>query len=315
MPSHKKPLPLTLTDTDDASAAKQKGCCGRLRAETKHRAFDPKEAILGQVINGPASFAPNGRWPLLAKTLLFGWTTSVMVDGLLDYDPVSFYPAYLTNVSLIITVIYFFSSWLNTVQSTLSSSSLDNTSVTFWHNISWALYALAAPAEIIVTAGYWGMEWDGSMAVIGYRNIMVHGGVLLLVLFEGSFVNRIPLRLRHFAFLVFYLIGYFVWTLIHSVLEIGNPTTPEDDDSLYAVLQWKTDPLSTAKIAAIFMFVLAPIAFGTVYGLSLYSFPCGCNGQSRRYLSNTGNGPRDDISVTYVEIDDLQRRSARRGYV
>lgn len=313
MVSHKKPLPLTIQD--DEAVMTQKGCCGRLRAETKHGAFDQNEAILAQVVNGPASFAPSGCWPLLAKTILFGWTTSVMVDGLIDYDPISFYPAYLTNLSLIITVVYFLSSWLGTVQTTVLSSTESNTSVTLWHKFIWALYALAAPAEIIVTVGYWGMEWDGSMAVIGYRNIMVHGGVLLLVLFEGLFVNRIPLRLRHVAFLVFYLIGYLVWTIVHSVLEIGNPSTPEDDDTLYTVLQWKSDPLSTAKVAAIFMFILAPIAFGAVYGLSLYSFPCGCNGQSRRYLSNTGGTAKDDISVTYVEIDDLQRRNPRRGYV
>lgn len=315
---------MTLSDSSHSSSVanttNQQNCCSRLRAEVKHPAFAAEEAILNQVVHGPASFGASGRWTFVAKTLTFGWTTSIMVDGILDYDPMSFYPAYLTNISLIMAVAYFLSSWINTARSTIFSLSGNNknNSVTFLHKITWALFALAAPAEIVVTIGYWGLEWDGSIDVLGYRNLMVHGGVLLLLLLEGLVINRIPLRLRHYGILVFYLIGYLIWTVVHSVLEIGNPTTPEDDDSLYTVLQWKSNPLSTAKFAAIFMFILAPLAFGTVYGLSLYSFPCGCNGASRRYLSNTtpGDGTdADDVSMTYVEMDDLQRRSKPKNTV
>jgi hypothetical protein len=64
------------------------------------------------------------------------------------------------------------------------------------------------PAEIVVTVGYWAMEWDGTMTTaLDYDNIMVHGGVMMLVLGEGLVLNRIPLRLLYFGLLVLWKLG------------------------------------------------------------------------------------------------------------
>ena len=140
---------------------KKPGCCNRLRAEAKHPAFSSHEVITGHVLDGPASFAPSGSCPLFVKTVVLGVSVSVVVDGLLFYDPTIFYLAFLTNCSLLLTVAYLFSSWVNTALASVCGTR-NNTQLTFLHKVTWGLFALVAPAEIVVTVGYWAVEWDGS---------------------------------------------------------------------------------------------------------------------------------------------------------
>ena len=95
-------------------------CCGRFGDEIRHPAFHHEE-VSGEVIHGPASFAPAGRWTLLTKTFLTLWTISVMLDGILGdrYKGARvFYFAYLTHWSLSVTVLYLLCSWINTVFAT-----------------------------------------------------------------------------------------------------------------------------------------------------------------------------------------------------
>jgi hypothetical protein len=284
------------------------GCCGRFCAELKHPAFSPQE-VTGQVIHGPQSFSPAGSCTLLAKTIPMAWTVSLLVLGLFGSEPPrAFFFAYLTNVTLLTATVYFLISWWNSLVATACSamtSSQTSPNIHLMHKIVWALFAVAAPAEIVVTVGYWAMDWDGTMeTALDYQNIMVHGGAMILVLIEGLAINRIPLRLRHFGLLVLYMMAYLVWTLIHAFTMIGDPTS-QDDDSIYeGVLDWKSDPLTTAGYAALFIFGLAPVSFLLVYGMSLYSFPCGCGGANRRLVQPQNQDPDDATEVsTYVEMN------------
>lgn len=274
-------------------------CCGRFGDEIRHPAFYHEE-VSGEVIHGPATFAPGGRWVLFTKTVLTLWTASALVDGILEeyYQGARvFYLAYLTHWSLIVTIAYLFTSWLQTVQ-TITAKADTTTTVTFFHKITWALFALAAPAEVVVAIGYWGLEWDGSSTAFFYRNLMVHGLVIGIVLVDGLLLNRIPLRVRHVGLNAAYFTLYFIWTLIHALAGIGNPTTPEEDDTLYTALQWKSDPVSTLQTAAQMLFLLVPLAFLFVYGLSLYSFPCGFHGGSRRYVSKAETSDYMEMTST-----------------
>ena len=134
---------------------------------------------------------------------------------------------------------------------------------------------------------------------------MVHGFVIGIVLFDGFVLNRVAIRVRHFALTATYFATYFVWTLIHALLNIGNPTTGEDDDTIYTALQWKNDPISTLQTAGQMLFILVPFAFLFVYGLSLYSFPCGFRGGYRRYLSNVADSSSEGTS--YMEMNTMAR--------
>mgnify|MGYP005848831407 CR=1 FL=1 len=318
----------TCNTTSNSSAA---SCCtrictcpNRLRAEFRHPPFHSNDAVSGKLIHGPQSVGPSGVWILLLKSILVAWIIAVVVDGITEANPPRvFYLAYLTHWSLLVTMAYFISSWFHTLQnsSTLLQRKYTTTTTTnstttnqqqnhptILHKLTWGLFALAAPAEIVVTVGYWTLEWDGSTGTgFYYRNIMVHGGCLILVLLDGFYINRIPVRLRHFGLLFAYLLLYMIWTLIHALLEIGNPDY-ENDDNLYTALQWKEEPWSTLQYAGLFLLVLAPLAFCFVWCLSLYSCPCNWSGDNRRYVddaedNSTGDGYHEhEHDVSYVEM-------------
>jgi hypothetical protein len=215
-----EPSPLTKTpatankttavsrNTRTTTNNKTMGWCGRFCAEFKHPAFAAEE-VTGQVIHGPQSFSPAGTCTLLGKTIITAWTVSTLVLGFFSStSPRAFYFAYLTNVTLAITALYLLLSWWNSLVATTYSTST-SPNIHPMHTIVWALFAVAAPAEIVVTVGYWAMDWDGTMlTAFDYVNIMVHGGVMILVLAEGLVLNRMPLRLRHYGLLVLYMLAY-----------------------------------------------------------------------------------------------------------
>ena len=60
--------------------------CGRFTSELRHPAFAATE-VNGPTLHGPATFAPSGRWILLAKTVITLWSTSPLISGLLETDP------------------------------------------------------------------------------------------------------------------------------------------------------------------------------------------------------------------------------------
>ena len=56
---------------------------------------------------------------------------------------------------------------------------------------------MVLPAEILICILYWYLEFDGS---IDYVNVMSHGGGILLIIFDGIVVNRIPIRAKQLIF-------------------------------------------------------------------------------------------------------------------
>lgn len=263
-------------------------CCDRLQMELKYPPFNTTDPFTDQPLDGPNTVGPSTRGVLLIKSIILGWSLSVFVTGIITYSYPAFYFAYLTNDTLVVTCVYFLTSWLNTLHYTCFTFPGNNTQFTAFHKLTWGLFALAAPAEIVVTVGYWTLVWDGTSSAFTYRNLMIHGGFMLIVLLEGLVINRIPIRLRHFWLVAAYLILYLAWTVLHALLGIGNPET--DDDLIYTALQWKNEPGPTTLVGAEILFVLAPVAFLTVCLLSSWSCPCGCDGSHRRYATTPMDG-------------------------
>lgn len=279
-------------------------CCQRVSAELRHPPYNAKEPN-GEVLHGPNTFGPTGLWILGLKTGLTVWAASVFFEGFFATPGKFhiFYLAYLTNWTYTLSSIYMISSWYHTLQSTiLSRTSNNNTNVTWFHTFTWILFSVVGPAEIVVALGYWGLEWDGTSAGFFYRNIMIHGVIVILVLVDGLFLNRIPIRPRQLSVLLVYLTAYLVWTIIYELANIGNPYTEgeDSDDQLYAALNWTEEPLTTILAASQLLFVILPIAFAVVWGLSLWSFPCGlCGGGAHRRYVN------DADKAAYVEMSNF----------
>ena len=125
----------------------------------------------------------------------------------------------------------------------------------------------------------------------------------MVALFDGFVVNRIPIRFHHWWRAVLPIdIAYPAWTIIHSVLDVGNPNESDNDpttndDALYSAVDWKDEAVQTGIFIAINILVIGPIIQLILFVLSLYS-PC-CR-VSRRYLE----GENDKESRGAIHDDE-----------
>lgn len=112
---------------------------------------------------------------------------------------------------------------------------------------------------------------------IQFNLVANHGLVLLVTLFDGMIVNRIPFRIMHwYLFLLPFDVLYMVWTVIHDMSGIGNPDLNDNDpttndDALYRnVLEWQTSwPIALTTSCGI-VFLLGPTVFVSFWLLSIY---------------------------------------------
>lgn len=241
----------------------------RLQAELKHNPFYPVE-VTGDVLHGPDSFAPTGPLPLFGKTLVTAGCIALLVLG--RVDPVDVLDSW-ANMTLWLSTIYLCSSWLNTVYNSLKTQ--EPTDITFLQQISWALYAIVGPCEIVVFSVFFAMNLLDEEVHLG-DTIKVHALTMVIVLVEGLVINRIPLRALHSVLLDIYTGIYFVLAMIARNQDvIGN------------------HGLET-KVTALICFVFGPVSFVAVYAFSLghrkYSHTL-----ARRYDGS-------EVSDSYVQV-------------
>ena len=267
-------------------------CCPLFLAELKLPFWSLRETN-GKVISVQESFAPLPKLrTLVIKLALFSWSLSVLIFDFQRYqDEFDFYFIYLTHWGLLIAIIYFLVSLLNTIFGVAEQSSSD-AKPGFFVRFAWGLFSAAATNQALITILFWSIEHQRGVPV-DYYSWMKHGVVALLILLEGLLVNRIPVRAKHYLFVFVFDTLYLIWSVVHDLLGIGNPFRMDgdpntDDDAIYAVLNWKERPLFTSAIALSAIFLAAPLFFYILWSLSLYSFPCRYDGSSRRYLNKTG---------------------------
>jgi hypothetical protein len=235
----------------------------------------------GKLIDLNASFAPRPAWiSVFIKFILFAAAAAIMADGLLDTTPTFLYFAYLTNWSLIVTLLYFFFSMIVTLYPPFITGT---NNPPFLIKFTWMLFAVAAPAELTVTVLYWGLEFSGDFSEMIYRDLMTHGVFTILLFWEGFSVNRIPIRISQQWFFFLYITLYLSWTLLNDYFEIADPASL-DDGLIYTILSWIEEPVERKIVAAFALFFAVPLAFAIVWLLSLFSFPCSFNARNRKYL-------------------------------
>ena len=122
------------------------------------------------------------------------------------------------------------------------------------------MFAIALPAEIMITILYWVLEFDGE---VEYVSFMVHGGGMVLVVIDGFLLSRIPLRIKQFLLFETFTILYLIWNVVHAYSGIGNPYNGEsqDDDAIYGSLAWKNKTKAAAMLSAGIAFVANPVLF------------------------------------------------------
>jgi hypothetical protein len=290
-------------------------CCAYVRAEWALPSFSMKD-VNDKTIDLQRSFAPTPQWfVLFVKVFFTGWALQVVIGDLVSYGDGyvrTFYMAYLTHWALTFAELYFVLSLISQVL----PARVDNT-LSWFIKLLWGIFAVASTLQGSVTVLYWYLEFDYANKV-QYFGFMKHGGLLILCLIEGLFVNRVPVRIRHMMYPMAISMLYILWTLIHDLaLDVGNPNvngTDGDDDAIYTSLSWKNRPLDTFLTSMFAVFVLAPLLFFVIFLLSLplrrYVQDDSTKGQgvemkpSKRYMAskNKGSSTQKKLATPFINL-------------
>ena len=260
-------------------------CCATVRGEFKGPMFDlveqsasaptkEDEAGVNLVDDTPRSldivktFSPHPRVPYIGvKISLAAWIVSVMPMSIMSTTYPSFWLAYVTRWGLVITTAYIILSALSAVYLAIRPPANPDElkgGVGVLIKSTWALFAIALPAEIMITI----LFWIGKLkyfTYVGnvYDSVMVHGITMVLIMIDGFVLSRIPLRMWQFILFETFVALYFLWNVIHAYSGIGNPNTPiEDDDAIYvSILAWKNNTTAAVVMLLGVLFAANPIIF------------------------------------------------------
>lgn len=305
----------------------QQGCCRRLCEEFRLGFFDLRVAPRAKseeeeeettsecywMVDIPNSFAPQQpTWwlVLIIKFIFWGLTLSTIIMGwAFVADNAGFYLAYFTHWTLLLSFFYLTLSLFNSspfCQPQKQEGQEVTATASCMVKLTWGLFAVVAHAEILVTLLFWLLVYDGGEIL--YTTVMGHGIVMILVLLDGLVVNRIPIRMKHFAFCNIYYVLYILWSVIHSFTNIGNPDAdPNDPDadqtSIYGALDWDGNPGGTAVTVVLAFGVASPILFLLLWTLALYNpRTCRFDGSNRKCITNVNNNTDDDEEPGDVEL-------------
>jgi hypothetical protein len=243
-------------------------------------------------IDIPASFSPSGLFYGGGKAFNVGVAAYAIYLGL-GRDPRFFWFAYLTNWNVTISTLYLLCSFGNSIFP-VAQPAAGKTVVGARVKLTWALFTLAANIGLVVTIAFWSLIFDGVMDI---ATVFPHGILTFAVLVDGFLLNTIPIRLRHYLELVFpFATAYMIWSYLHSVFGIGNPDQADEDsetndDLIYGVLDWESNPKATAVVAVSIVLVLSPVLQFVLWMFS------GCR---RRYVEEDGDNDRAYSKMGYV---------------
>uniref|UniRef100_A0A7S3LIE5 Glycerophosphocholine acyltransferase 1 n=1 Tax=Amphora coffeiformis TaxID=265554 RepID=A0A7S3LIE5_9STRA len=245
----------------------------------------------GKKLDIEESFGPSSIYAILAKVAFAGFSIFTWISMFVDSDHKDFFLAYLTLWALSFQMVYHvFSVW-----NSLAPPPGINRRV----KIHWFLFNLVAHMDIIVAILWWYTVYDPDESLT-FNNVSPHSATAAVILMDGLLVNRIPIRIHHWWRAVLPIdIAYPVWTILHSVLDVGNPNESDNDpetndDAIYTAVDWKDDVSGTAIFIVIVVVVVGPVVQCLIFVLSLYS-PC-CR-VSRRYLDKgVEEEEREEIS-------------------
>ena len=212
------------------------------------------------------TFSPNSRYFLGGKVIILIWALATFDQSIDQSDHPSFWLAYLTHWGLLFSVAYFVASVSTAIS--ISREPPMNNELGLLAKITWALFAIAFPGELIITILYWTLEFDGD---VGYVSIMVHAGLFILLFIDGTLLSRIPLRMKQFVFFEIFSLSWVIWSIIHALASVGNPYKDDgtqDDDAIYASVRWRENTQGSVILVLLVLFVANPIAWVVCWALS-----------------------------------------------
>jgi hypothetical protein len=164
------------------------------------------------------------------------------------------WPIYLTHQGALIETIYLGLAFSTTAKAYYYrdvEGTKDAPERTPWYcRAAWILQGIALPASFLIFVLYWGLVYDGTLYPI---SPWTHGVNFVLMVLDQAISNQ-PMYLAHGLLFMVYAFLYVVWSYVHFASGLKNCS---NDRYIYASLNWKYAG-STAKLAAVILFVVAP---------------------------------------------------------
>ena len=189
---------------------------------------------------------------------------------------------------------------MNFLNCLLSSKTTQTERVSWRIYITWILFIIGIHTTSVATLLYWPLIYDPETTVIYFSTIMGHGGLFVLLLIDGLFVNRIPVRIYHWFVLILpFDILYIIWSLIHDfATNTGNPDNNDNDpstndDAIYqGVLEWNSNWQKALIWSIVCIFGLGIVMFLIIWTIGNNL----CCGDRLRYYYNTNANTRSSSS-------------------
>lgn len=195
-------------------------CCQRVRSDFRRPMFGIDEAPNYQKrldMNASFNIGKGARSPIAwIKFLTFGLAVATLVYSFATSTIPSFYPAYLTPWGVFLGVLQLAGSFVLTT--CYSNAEYDAQKFNVLVKLTWLLFSVAGVIGCCITILFWVAVFDPNKENDMFDKVMTHGGVVAIVLLQGIFVDRIPMRLKHIVFSDGVAVIFSAWLAIVSHL-------------------------------------------------------------------------------------------------
>jgi hypothetical protein len=259
--------------------------------------FQATERVNQRELDLARSFAPCSIGVFVWKCAFCGIGVGTMTHEFLRTPHPAFQWAYLTQWATVMYTFYSVMSVLNTICSAAAAARTTTAQPTaamaaaaamtpggFRLRLTWIVFELAVHLGATVSLLYWyemfkpaihyeHLEFTASTIRLEYRSVVTHGGLYALVLVDGFWVNRIPLRWMHYFGIILPVEAlYGVWTYLHYLFQVGNldvNETDQNDDAIYPnIIQWADGWQEPLVYIVIMVLAVGPVVFGLCWCIS-----------------------------------------------
>eukprot|EP00339_Tiarina_fusa_P026769 CAMPEP_0117024264 /NCGR_PEP_ID=MMETSP0472-20121206/18036_1 /TAXON_ID=693140 ORGANISM="Tiarina fusus, Strain LIS" /NCGR_SAMPLE_ID=MMETSP0472 /ASSEMBLY_ACC=CAM_ASM_000603 /LENGTH=336 /DNA_ID=CAMNT_0004730643 /DNA_START=123 /DNA_END=1133 /DNA_ORIENTATION=- len=277
-------------------------CCGR-NSVSMFATQDPDGRVvdLGKSFHSTTTAATtttSSRWLLLllSKFILWGWTVSTYILGVVTYTYPHWFMAYISYWTLAYSVVYMTCS-LAVVAFAKRSNQQQPQHRQWLLRATWVMYLVAATHGMMVVLLFWLTEYSGNP--VSYFLLMGHGGTFALVVLDGAVINRTPVRLKQYLFVLIFGSLFVGWSIVQAAVPIDNPFRDDEGSQyLYNILDWQDKPAESAIVAAMVLFVAMPVFSILFWGISLWG---------RRYVVD-GDGDDDAVARDVHDHEQQQQQ-------
>ena len=244
-------------------------CFGIIRNDFSSPFFSMMR-VDGGTLDVKATIIPRSWWITMMSRLVF--LIYSIISFIIDLKTTKFlwiWMGYLTNWAFIYALVYQVSILVCTfMPDSKFGQSERGEPNSLMIRFTWVLYELAASTQIAVTILYWVLLY-GPGTKLDYSIFVTHGVIALLLLIDGNIIGRFPVRWKHFVVVELMSILYVIWSIIHSLLDIGKEERNNNlGQPLYDVLNWQDNPKGSTSMSLIVLFGLMPMLY-----LILWLFP------------------------------------------